>query len=673
MGSDSKEGDCDAVLPLDWSNFRLVGREEESRRLEEYYMTRKDCDLVLVTGPLGIGKSALTSNLQYRVAEDSGILVRGTFSVSPEPYEAFVEAFTDLVEQLRRKKDYKTIQLDLKQAISKSGAEKFLIPEGPFAVLQTLMSDGDDNAIQESSSNPGEEKKESMEVDAQPQVISATDRQLRLVNALTKIIEAMGVVFPLVIVLDNLMWADPGSILLLEFLCLTGKLPNVLMVATCRGDEVGYQDLLSIKLRSMEDRGIRLKDISLQPLAVEDTFLLVKSLQSHMSEEISSRLAVTIHECTGGVPLLICELLIILEKEGPNSAILRKQLDYSDLVDTKLRQMPSDTRQILQLIACLGGRAVHESVLTELIPGKNAQEMRSALLVAQEKGLLALDSKIGECAFLHGSVQVATYGLIPESERGIIHYDIARRLCSWLSDDQLEENVFLVVDQYLHGRQNIPDDEKAMVAELCLRAARKAAHTAAFSSAGDFIRFGISLLPTRTKWRDHYDLTLALANVAIELEFCNGNHDAVDILHKEILHNAREVIHTMTSYTTRISSLGTRGNHTKEAIEEGLDALELLGEKMPRRMHLFRTITGLIRTKKMLKRTSDEEILSLPPLTDAKIQVVSNILHLLFVYVFLQQSPLVPLVSMRTIELTLQYGLSPMSKYHWPYCVYFCL
>ena len=129
-------------LAFNWNNWKLCGRETEMQQLEECYLTRKDTDLVVVTGAMGSGKSALTQSLHKRVRDDDGILCRGAFlqSQSSKPYAAFVEAFTDLVEQLQLKRDYATVRADVKQAIARSGAERFLISDG-LSVLETLMNE----------------------------------------------------------------------------------------------------------------------------------------------------------------------------------------------------------------------------------------------------------------------------------------------------------------------------------------------------------------------------------------------------------------------------------------------------------------------------------------------------------------------------------------------------
>jgi predicted ATPase len=491
--------------------------------------------------------------------------------------------------------------------------------------------------------------------------ISATDRQHRFLNAVTKIVEAIGSVLPLVLVLENIMWADSGSLQLLQSLCITGKLSNVLLVATCRDDEVGFHDPLSVKLRTMEDRGLRLTDIRVPPLSAEHVHDFILTLVGNeCCKESYREMARLVHRCTNGNPLLVCEILGVIEQEGLNSELLRKKLDYGHFINAKVSQIPS-SRKVLQLIACLGEQMVHESVLKELLQ-ESESEIRNDLIAAQEQGILCVNAESGECAFVHTNAQSAIYDLIPNEEKSSIHYNIAELLCHWLTEEHIEENIFLIVDQYLKGSNNIPMKETEKVAQLCLRAARNAAHASAFTSAENFIEFGLSLLVPRTKWRDTYRLTLDLTNAAIELEFCHGNHNSVDTLHEEITLHSRTAMDSVTSYTIHISSLGSRGR-LSEAIAESIQILDRLGERIPRRFLAIRTVNGLLKMKNVLKKTDDKEILELPLLKDAKIQAVMNILHLMFVYTFMSQSNLVPIVSMRAIELTRQFGLNPLSMF----------
>jgi hypothetical protein len=153
-----------------------------------------------------------------------------------------------------------------------------------------------------------------------------------------------------------------------------------------------------------------------------------------------------------------------------------------------------------------------------------------------------------------------------------------------------------------------------------------------------------------------------LYTFAIELAFWNKNHKLVDQLYSEIVKNSRSLMDTIPAHVTHLNSLGSRGA-CDQAISEGLQILKELGEPFPRRLLSCHTIFRLFSTRKMLRAATDEQILKLPRVLDAKILAASKIMHAIFVFLLIQRSGYLPLVAMRIIDLTLQYGLSPLSKF----------
>ena len=652
---------------LDWNNLRLCGRDAEKSRLEDAYLRRKHHDMVLITGGSGSGKTVLAKTIQTKVLEDSGMVLSGMFHQHRcEPYEAFIDAFSGLVATVEERGQ--DLIDELRQSILGSGADTKLL-EATIPALIHLTKNSSEGEDTLSSDQPADQT-----------TMFAKDRQKRFLLAMRKLVAAICSLYPVVLVLENLMWADYGSLELVDVLVSCKEIKSsFLMIGTCRGDEVSYQDELAAKLRTMEDRGLVITEIQLPGLDLPSVGDMVSSLL-HLPIDEALPLAGLLHRCTHGNAFFVMQFLQILVEERylyfkdgvwswkEDDIIMHYmahtcRADIIELLTSKMDQLPAEVKDVLKVGACLGGRVVHESVLCPLVTSLPCSSVVQVLCVAEENGLIDLDCDAGEFSFRHHAFQEAAYRLIPENERQTFHRVIAMKLWTLLSKDKLEEHTFLIVDQFIQGgSEGLEMEEVNQIAELCLLAARKAAKTSAFSSAEIYVRFAMALLEQKRHWRDQYELSIELWNMAIELEYYIGNHESVDRLHDEILMNARKFEHTLTSYTTHINSLGTRGAN-ETAIKEGIDVLKKLGLAVSRRAPFAQTLFSVVRIRAILKVKKDDEILNLPRVSDAKIQAALNILHVMFCYLFLSGSDLSPLIAMRIINLTFRHGLSAMSEY----------
>jgi predicted ATPase len=243
------------------------------------------------------------------------------------------------------------------------------------------------------------------------------------------------------------------------------------------------------------------------------------------------------------------------------------------------------------------------------------------IAIAEEKGLIQR-----YCAgwrFVHDQIQQSAYSLIPEHERGEVHLHIGRKLWSSLDTDELGLNTFLVVNQLRHGAHLMTDQgERERMAVLLLRAGEKATTSSAFQNAASHLNLGVSMLENR-HWRDQYHLSLDLTSAAAE--YCNANFDRMDELINEVLKNARCTDDKTRALTTSIYSLGSR-NEVQKALDLGFKVLADLGEPFPTTAFTLTTIFELMKTKRMLRKLSDDDILNLPRMYDTKLAAMSRIM-----------------------------------------------
>jgi predicted ATPase len=106
-----------------------------------------------------------------------------------------------------------------------------------------------------------------------------------------------------------------------------------------------------------------------------------------------------------------------------------------------------------------------------MVCGDSEEKLNAILWDAVRVGLISRFE--GGYAFMHDRVQEAAYALIPESLRAQTHLRFGRLLITKMSQDEIEADIFDVVNQFDSGSTLLSDQrEKDMVAELNLRAGK---------------------------------------------------------------------------------------------------------------------------------------------------------------------------------------------------------
>jgi DNA-binding SARP family transcriptional activator len=139
---------------------------------------------------------------------------------------------------------------------------------------------------------------------------SAPIEALRLFDAMTELVKSLAARQPLVLVLENLHWADEMSVRLFSFLGRRLEGCRILLVGTAREEELDGASPVRRMLGelSQEERLVRL---ALAPLAREHTRVLVRSLAegSRADEASLTRLEDRIWTLSEGNPFVIVESL----------------------------------------------------------------------------------------------------------------------------------------------------------------------------------------------------------------------------------------------------------------------------------------------------------------------------------------------------------------------------
>ena len=114
---------------------------------------------------------------------------------------------------------------------------------------------------------------------------------------------------------------------------------------------------------------------------------------------------------------------------------------------------------------------------------------------------------------------------------------------------------------------------------------------------------------------------------------------------------------------TQMVACGATGN-CSGGIRKGTEVLQLLDVPFSLKGGKARTIVEFLRLKRLLSRTSEEDIMKLPEMTDQRVLAALQILHLMFVLLQPTDFQLAPLAAFRMVRLTLKHGLSPLGMFY---------
>ncbi|PRX61918.1 transcriptional regulator [Nonomuraea fuscirosea] len=215
---------------------------------------------------------------------------------------------------------------------------------------------------------------------------------------------------PLLLVLDDLHWADEETLALLTMLAAELGPAPVLVVGTYRSTEIspGLGETLGRVARAEPTR------MYLGGLAEAQVRELVRAVATR---EMSDGDARTIHARSGGNPFFVRELTRVWESEG-EQALHTVPAGVRDVIRHRLAALPDVTRTHLRQAAVLGD----EVDLDVLIPLTGADEDR--VLDSVESALLAgflVERDAGRSRFAHALVREALYEDIPHARRARWH------------------------------------------------------------------------------------------------------------------------------------------------------------------------------------------------------------------------------------------------------------
>jgi len=229
---------------------------------------------------------------------------------------------------------------------------------------------------------------------------------------------------PVVLVLDDLQWADAASVKLWRRLARTARQVPLLLLGLTR-PAAQREDLLALRRAVAEDARVHLAALP-EPAIAE----LVRTLAGGRPDTGLLKLAAG----AGGNPLYLTELLAALDRSGgievtAGTAHLAAGTVPESLaaaIADRLDFLSAPTREVLRAAALLGVEFAVPDLTTVL--GKSVADLVPALDEARASGVLT-DVRAG-LAFRHPLIRDALYGELPTAVRSAWHRDAGQALAA---------------------------------------------------------------------------------------------------------------------------------------------------------------------------------------------------------------------------------------------------
>ena len=236
---------------------------------------------------------------------------------------------------------------------------------------------------------------------------------------------------PVVMMIDDVQWADEASLLVWHELAASIDQLRLLLIGTCRlsARRPEVQRVRSAVAR----RGGQV--LALEPLAETDVAALVRGMLGSPPGHVLRRLTAQ----AAGNPLYVRELVDALIREGAlratdaaeiSVAAERVPASLAVVLMDRLGSVPGVTEQMLRMAALLGGRFAVTDLAVLL--RRPASDLTAGLQEAVTAGILV--SSGPELAFRHPLIQQALYESMPTAVRSALHAEAAQALAAASAD-----------------------------------------------------------------------------------------------------------------------------------------------------------------------------------------------------------------------------------------------
>jgi hypothetical protein len=445
----------------------FVGRGEEIARLENMLQQAREGrgGLLMLVGEPGIGKTRTAEEFADAARHEGATIMWGRCYEGEwaPPYGPFSEA----LEEYAKTAPVEVMRNDLGAAA------------GPLSRVAP--------ALQERLPDIPE-----------PETLRPDEERFRLADALTQFLIATCARAPLVIVLDDVHWADKGTVALLRHVARFASRHPILLVIAYRDVELDRHHPLADALGALR-REANCERVALKGLASTDIERLLGVIAE---QDVPDALVQVLHDETDGNPFFMREILLHLletgKVHGPDgtwagdaASIARLQIPEGvrQVIGQRLSRLSDDANKLLTSASAFSG--VFRFEIAASVGGLDEPSGLDAVDEALQAQLLRPSGEADAYRFTHALIRHTLYSEMNPSRQVRLHRQIAETM-ERVYGERASDHAAELAYQY-HRSAAMPGSE--LGASYALIAAERAESAYAHDDVATFLNMALELLP----------------------------------------------------------------------------------------------------------------------------------------------------------------------------------
>ncbi|MDX6233866.1 MAG: eukaryotic-like serine/threonine-protein kinase, partial [Nocardioidaceae bacterium] len=378
----------------------LIGRANALEQLRACWTRAQEGnpEVVFVAGEPGIGKSRLCAEFSRHIhAEGANVLHGRCSEESLSPFQPFLECLSHLISQV-------------------PGTELAALLGPGASELARLVPDLRARLPQLPEPASGDSEGE----------------RYRLFEAVSTVLVSVSRARPMVVVLEDLHWADRPTLLLFKHLARFSRSSAALVIATYRDTETGHAltEMLADLRRDGNSQRVELTGLDRGAVAT-----LIGAFSGHSP---ASRFVGALHEETSGNPFFVLEILrhAVERHETSGESATRADLEIEDIgvpegikdvIGRRLARLNDDTQAVLAIAAVIGREFTLDVI--EKVSDLPAEEVLDAVEEAViARVITEVPRSVDRYTFSHALIRETLYDQLLNSRRVRLHRRIGEVL-----------------------------------------------------------------------------------------------------------------------------------------------------------------------------------------------------------------------------------------------------